>query len=478
MKLLNNIVNWLTSSSARPTRKDGPDLHPIDVAKLTKELHLIEEARRLGEAGIPAPDAQKPAGPESEAIQRIENERQKYATWAVRRLGVINHDLAKRNVAQDINKARQADQEFDRKASTLLTEKDSMLRTLGETARKRQAELDDFKANHQLFREADYPTGAGAVLNVALLVLFVALEGGLNANFFAQGLDTGIIGGATQAMILAAINVSISYFFGKFPARYVYHVSAKWRTVGFVSLFVYFVVVCAIGLGIAHYRDALTEELVDPAKAALDAMLASPFNLRDFFSWMLFFVSLVFGVLSFYDGLKSDDSYPGYSSISKRTQLAIEDYEAELNKLRDSLEKLKDEELEFIEETATRTQTAVAVIASLIDDKKSAQTKLAAAIHDADNSLDALLHKFRTENEVHRKGLPRPAYFNAPPPIRPLNLPNFDTAEDETSLIEQRILVNALVEEMQDIRARIQAAFNQKFDRLKPLVTHFPGKES
>jgi len=36
----------------------------------------------------------------------------------------------------------------------------------------------------------------------------------------------------------------------------------------------------------------------------------------------------------------------------------------------------------------------------------------------------------------------------------------------------------ALLNEEQEIRARIQAAFNREFTRLKALDTHFPRKET
>ena len=37
----------------------------------------------------------------------------------------------------------------------------------------------------------------------------------------------------------------------------------------------------SVGLTIAHFRDALTAELAEPAQAAWSALRASPFDLRD-----------------------------------------------------------------------------------------------------------------------------------------------------------------------------------------------------
>lgn len=477
MGLLERINKWLTTVNIIAPKKGHPDLYPIDVNRLINELNLIEEAQRLGDAGIPAADATVPSGPESAAIQRVEKARQDYVDWAAIRLGVINRDLGRRSITQEINGSRQADREFERKASAHLSERDSLLRNLRDTAMKSKAELKSFRLKHCLTRDANYPTGARSFLGIAGLAFLIVFEGILNSTFFAQGLDTGLIGGALQAMILAALNVTVAYLFGRFTVRYANHVRVGWRALGYLSLFASLVVMVSIGFGIAHFRDALTSEMVDPARTALQVMMANPLQLRDFFSWALFAISVLFGIISLWDGLYSDDLYPGYGAISKRTQRTVEDYEEELNTLREELEELKDEELKALERTVQHSQSVVAVFASLINDKRMTKLRLMTAIRDSDNSLNAVLQKFRTENQIHRKGLPRPVYFDAPPVRRPLQLPDFDTTNNEAVLAEQRELVALLLSEVQDIRARIQAAFNHQFDRLKPLDTNFFNME-
>ena len=476
MGLLKRIEKWLTAASSSHPSKGHPDLYPINVTKLTNELNLLSEAKRLGEAGIPAPDATMPSGPEAAAIQRVEKARQDYVDWAVLRLAILNRDLSKRSITQEINRACQADQEFERKASAHLNEKDTLLRKLRDVAMKSKLELEEFKSKHGLTRDARFPTGAKAFLNYTVLLALVVCEGILNSTFFAQGLDTGLIGGALQAMMLATLNVAIAYFFGRFVVRYINHIKIGWKVLGFLGLFVSLVLMVIIGLGIAHYRDALTSEMVDPARVALQSILTHTLHLRDFFSWALFVISISFGVCSLLDGFFSDDLYPGYGGISKCTQQAVEAYEEELNMLRETLEELKNEELKALELTVQHSQSDVALFSSLIVDKQATKSRLMTALRDADNSLDALLHNFRTENEVYRKDLPRPAYFYARPDLRPLNLPDFDITNDEAALIEQRQLVNVLLSEEQKIRARIQTAFNTQFDQLKPLGTHFFSK--
>lgn len=476
MGLLDRLWNWLTASRPRKLRKAHPDLYPIDVDRIAKDLQLVEHAKRLGEAGLPSAEATVISGPEAAVVQRVEKARQDYVDWGALRLNLLNTELSSRDISKELNRARQADREFERKASALLTEEDSPLRELGEIARKRKAELDTFRAEHHLARDARFPTGSGSFLRYAFLVALVASEALLNARFFAQGLDTGLLGGFTEAGIMAGINVVIAFLLGKFAIPYVNHVRGLHKTLGILGLLAALIITLCIGLGIAHYRDSLTAEVLNPAKAALDAFLAAPLRLADFFSWVLFAISVAFGIAALFDGLYSDDLYPGYGAISRRTQLAIDDYETELNTLRNALEELKTRELEDLDQAIRRAQSDVAVFESLIQDKKMAGSRLSTALIDADNSLDALIKIFRTENELHRNGAKRPVYFDSMPDLRPIEIPSFEAAVEESALQVQRKLVSDLLAEEQDIRAKIQAAFNQQFDRLKPLDSHFSSR--
>ena len=469
--------NWLTTSTVSVHKKGHPDLYPLDVGNLTKELRLLEEGRRLGEAGLPAPDAKILSGPEAATIQRVEKARQDYVDWAVLRFNVLSQNLGRRKVTQSVNRARQADKEFERKASGLFSEKEGLLRKLRETARNRQVELGAFQSRHGLTRQANYLIGSSLFLRYACLFLLIAVEGFLNAKIFAHGLDTGLIGGFIEAVILAMVNVFVAFVFGKYAFRYVWHKDWGCKLLGMLSLLFAAAAIILIGLGIAHYRDSLTNEVTDPARSALQTLLANPINLRDAFSWVLFIISCVFGLASLFDGLYSDDLYPGFGTISKRSQDANDHLEEEMAGLRWGLESLKDDELKTLDQIIQDSQAAIVVLKSLVEDKKSAASRLCNAMQDADNTLDALLGNFRTENELYRNGAARPGYYDSRPELRALISPDFDTEADEVSLSEQSSLVKVFLTEAQQIRASIQESFNHQFDRLKPLNTQFHQSE-
>lgn len=476
MGVMEQFWKWLTATTSRVPQKGHPDLYPLDVAKLTKEINLVEEAKRLGEAGLPASDATALAGVEALIVQRVEKVRQDYTDWAVLRMQVLSQDLAKRNITHVVNRARQADMELERRAGAILADKENQLQGLSETAAKRKSELGHFKTTNGLTRDA-HPPFLGAFLRYSLLALAVLVEGIVNANFFAQGLSTGLIGGFGYAASLAFLNVLAAFFIGKVFVRNIYHRNHLQKSLGALSVAGAIVFMLLIGLVIAHMRDALTAEAVDASRTALETLLATPLSLRDVFSWALLGISIIFASLALLDGLLSDDLYPGYGSISRRAQLAADDYDYELTGLRSELAELKDEQLEALDKEVGESQSSVAVFESLINDKRAASSRLSHALLDADYALEALLRKFRTENELSRAGKQRPVYFDSRPTLRPLPLPDFDTSADEKALAEQRVLVNALLAELQTVRASIQESFTRHFDRLKPLDTLFPSQD-
>lgn len=465
---------WLTSSNGVAPQKAHPDLNPIDVVKLAKELDLQGKASTLGEAGLPSDEQTGLSGPEAAIVQRVERKRQEYVDWASLRLNILSRDLSRWNITAQVNRARQADEEFERKASSLLSEHDASLRRLAEIARSKKDALASFKSLHNLSREAAERTTTGRFFRFSVVIVLILLEAIVNASFFATGLDSGLLGGFFEAGMAATFNVGVAFILGRFAVPYVAHAKAGWKLVGLISMFMALAAICVVALAISHYRDALISEVLNATSVAQHALLSNPLGLTPGSSWGLFAFSVTFALIALIDGVFYDDIYPGYGAVSRRAEEAVLDYEDRLTEVREDLENLKESELRALDRVLEESQAAISAFESTIRDKTSAGLRLQQAVTDADNSLEALLKLFRTENELHRGGAGRPRYFNTYPQLRSLTLPSFDTSADEQVLREQRGLVSSLLAEAQTIRARIQAAFNKQFDRINPLDAHFP----
>lgn len=477
MKIIEWFKNWATKSNRSNPIPRHPDLHPIDIGKISEELRLRQEAARLGTGGIPSSDAQSLTGVESAIVQKVENFRQGYLDWAMSRMNVLSFDLGKLNITSEVNRALNANKEFERKAASLLSENESTLQSLSSSAIKAKEELDRFRKLHNLEREANYPTGARLYMWFSISLMLILLEGVLNAQFFAQGIDTGLLGGLTLGSTAACINVVLAFVFGKFAIKYVHYNNVNFKILGAFFSILALAFILIAGLGIAHFRDALIAEASEPALAAFISMRENIFHLHDIISWALLIVSIFFGLLSMFDGYKTDDPYPGYGEISRKAQLAIDDYESEIENLRAKLEELKNEETSNLDNTLKSSEASVASYQSIISNKEAAALRLATALHNADHSLMALLNEFRSENELHRNGLARPKYFDEKPKLKNLPFPDFSTDSDKENLSVQSEAVEKLRSEMEFIRARIQEAFNHQYDLFKPLTMHYQPVE-
>lgn len=470
MRFWETFKSWLFSKRRQKYKITHPDLYVLDVEELATELGIAEEAKKLGSAGIPAPEAMVLCGIESTIVQRVHKARLDYVDWAQGRLQAINESLIRRDVSPLVVRALQAAQEFARKASSLFAESEALIAKLSESEQKTRSELNAFRQQHTLTRDAQYPSGPASFFRYSLLALLILIEGIANAWFFAQGMTGGLLGGFVAAAAFAFLNLVTAFAFGKFLIRFVLHRQVWGKTLGILATMAALCLMTSISLLIAHYRDALVLDVADPARYAWKTLQQTPFGLNDVFSWLLFGISVFFAIVAVFDGLFSDDLYPGYGRLTRRAKAAHDEFLDEVDGLRKDLGSLKQAEIDSLDESLRQAQSLLAQSADYIGSKKSAESRLAAAISDADHCMQALIKRFRDTNAIYRKGVPVPGYFNQNPPLPPIVVPNFAVAQDEAELAQQTAQLKVLQEEINEIRANIQNAFNREYDRLKPLA--------
>lgn len=478
MRLLSKLWEWIRSRPNRSSKKWHPDLNPIDIKKISTGLNLKDEAKRLGAAGIPRETDQKLSAPEASVVFKIEEARQNYMTWGELRLASLNQELSRKDITQQINQACKANDEFERMAGAELTAKSSILRDLGEVARGRQSELDHFKVENKLKHLPVVPQGNARLLIFVGAFVLVGVEAFLNMSFFAKGLSTGLLGGFVEAGIAAAVNVAASFIFGVCFIRYVHHINPLPKLFGYLAGAAITCFIFTMAFGIAHYRDALVMGADNPMSLGLQTLLASPAGLKENSSWLLFFVSIFFGVIAVYDGYKIDDPYPGYGKAFRLADEAIKDYNAEVEELHDYLDEIKTDMLAQLERTASHSEASVSICQNLIGEKQRCGNDLTNAVAGAENALHALLQEFRNENNISRGDKSPPAYFDTWPKLYELKIPDFSITADEVNLATQRQLLGSFLSELQNIRAQIQTAFNTRFNALKTLDAHFIQPEN
>lgn len=462
------ISEGLTSARRKLSQLANPDLYRIDIDQAARELDLENEARRLAKSGFPLPDQTALSAPEAKAVQRVEKARRDFVQWASVRLNAINEDLARNDVTAAVSDALAADRSFERKSASLIAGHEHLLAELAENAAARERELDDFRSRNAIARPATYPEGGATFARYAILLALIVVEGIANAWFFSQGLESGLIGGFLAAGLFAAVNLVTAFVLGKHGLPLAFHVNPAVKALGILAAVFAVVAMITVGLTIAHFRDALTADAGEPARAAWAALRASPFGLRDIMSWLLFAISVLFAVFALFDGLSSDDRYPGYGAVARRARQARDDYVSELHAVRNALEKLKDEATGMVEANTRDARALVAESETLLREKRWIRTQLETALLDAESCLATLLRIFRDTNQMHRGSLARPAYFDTRPTLQKVAVPDFGSDDDRAALDDQERLVAQLATQAERVRSAIDAAFSAHVERLKP----------
>lgn len=474
MGLLRKFWGWFVASRRSTEPDEHPDINPLDLEELKKELHLAEDAKRLGVAGLPGPDAKQLSAPEMAIVSRLESTRRNYQTWALVKVQHIQDRLTTFDITKVVNRAMQHGDEYERLANAELSDAELELRHRGDLATNHQQELVQFRVANGLSRPAEISSSLRRGIFVLLAIFIVSFEGVINSAFFAKGLDGGLIEGFLFAFVLAVVNFTVACIIGRFGLTYKNHAKPAAKVLGYASFILAFVLMTLIGLMIAHFRDSLSTlgtAQQSVAFLALESMKANPLGLLDIMSWFLFIISIVFAFIGLWEGYSWGDSYPGYEKKQKAAEKATRSYNELVERLRWELAELKERCISNLERDVKDARDGVVKFRSQVKQKSDARLRLDYALNKAENMLGALLTHFRTENELHRKQtqLPKPAYFDSTPPLQSIEFPSFDTSKETEALAQQELLLNELLNKMESIRAQIQSAYDTKFDQVKPL---------
>jgi hypothetical protein len=229
--------------------------------------------------------------------------------------------------------------------------------------KNRLADLEQFKAEHRLSRDAHYP--ASPLLAFGILSILIIVEAGINGVLFADSSDQGLFGGWLEALVLSIANAGAAFLFGRVALPQLHRRGAASKTAALALCVAGFAAIAAINLAGAHYRDFRAEanpepaapavakpetslllsgaKLASPAPAlrkaakpapapppaalpqhplpdngkakereAIAKLFATPFAFGSFLSVFLFAIGLCAAIIAALDGYKFDDPFPGY----------------------------------------------------------------------------------------------------------------------------------------------------------------------
>lgn len=419
----------------RHSYRVAPNHFPqLDTAAISKRMKLEGRGQERGQQNLPFADARMLDDIEQGVVTQIENEKQICLDQVLGHLRTYKDRIAVLGVEQKMFEfdtiARNALSNFKVEVHKGHDELFQLRRDVGRI----ETELDRFRQQNRLERMAHYPDAH--LWHWGVIAIIVLVESVLNGIFLARGDELGLIGGVTQALVIALINVGIGLMAGGGCLPQLVH-RAWWRKIagGFFAIFL-FGLALVFNLAVAHYRDALGGPMPDDAMhSAWTSFVHDPLGVADIQSWLLFMLGLAFSIIALLDGWKMDDPYPGYGRLARKQQLLNDDYAATKKDLLEQLEGIRDEAVNKLNQIATDIQRCKREYESILGARRRLLASLDQHLSHLQQCSNELLTIYREANRRARTA-PAPEYFSTPWVLRPPDLPGdlTDSAVSTTTL--------------------------------------------
>lgn len=472
-RLWQAIRGFLLGTGNRVEDEDEASFPKIDPDKIKADLKVIETARTHGEKGVPDFRDTRLTETEHQIQGTVGKLRAATLKSGERWLTQIQARLDGIDLTKEFNHAIQLGDEFVRKADAILSSADGELQESIKIAKARKEILDQFRADNRLPDAPPKMHGrADHIFKLSVLVIFCAVESFINANFFAQGLAGGFLGGLMMALMAAGLNLVVAFFSG-WALINKNHVNAARKAGGwFAGVFGFAWTVCA-GIIVAYLRYVLPQ--IDDDGANQLALVwqnliahVSPFT--DIEGVALCAITVIFGMVAMRHGYSWQDRYPGYEKVYGTYTEASGNVIDLIQELKERLEEEKQSTISLIELKAQNAEESIRYFKSSMGEKNVAKKKVTEHLILADNTIRALIQAYRYENQLARPAdKPRPDYFNDPVELSGQDFPDFSLESDENRLRIQEEMLRQIRDIVEPTRSKIQSSFTAKFDQLKPL---------
>jgi hypothetical protein len=372
---------------------------------------LAQNGAERGAREEPASDSVVPDDVENAVIERVEAEKNAAHGLFVDEIRTYKERLNGLDFEGRFGAIRQAAPaavtEFRAEAAQGRDELHGLRRHLNDL----ELEAGAFRRSHNLNRTAHWAKGGNLTVKIGVLLALFVFEVFLNGFFLAKGNELGYLGGASEALTFATLNIGVAFLIAVGGVREINHRNPLRKAFGFVALAVYLVLLLAVNLALAHYREVSAELVTDAGQVVLTRLRTMPLGLTDFKSWLLFGLGVLCSLIAFADSFLIFDPYPGYAALEKRRAGAHEAYIRHKNALIGRLLDIRDGAIEILEEANRDLSIRRAEHDSILESRARLVRLFAAHQAHLERALNALLSIYRESNKGLRK-TPPPASFS------------------------------------------------------------------
>lgn len=440
-------------------KDDGiwPPGFALNDKRMAREVDELASA--AGRENLPAPDAPSPDNNETQIESDYREALRTLYAWYQDKLQHEQLLRAQATTTFDVKS-------FEAHYQAALGELTALKATYGvvlTAARKEEQQrflaLRAFRAQRGIMREADYP--AQWHVYRALPAVLVLVEAIANCHFFAIGSTQGLFGGLQEALLVAALNIALSYHVGvalrSLPS------SGMRRLVSGTIGGLYTVGLGLFHLAVGHYRTALAGSNPDSAAfIAIETFTRTPLALTDFHSWVLVLVGMLSGIGAALCGYKADDPSPGYGAITRRYKTAVAAYHRLKEQYLLGIQEAIEAQIETVDHHLEEAKTAMhTYLESLAESRRLILNyNLASAV--IDNKCSAMLRRYRAVNKKVRT-LAEPPYFreelHSPlqDELKALALPDVAELTPDTADFKQAL--DGLQDKVADLKRQLQELY-------------------
>ena len=295
----------------------------FDVRSVAEQLGAEKQGRDDGLTDLPPASASSLSLAESEIVSHFANLVSGSKSSARHFLSNFREQILEVDLPGALDVVRACPRQLEAAFATLEQEhrEDLRDRTLleGEALRS----LKDFKSERGLTRQAKQRQEI--IFQILLFLVFIGLEGGLNAWFFALASDKGLLGGFFTAIVVSIINVTGGFLAGYFAICSLYHKDYMRKALGMLALLVCGLFSISVNLFAGHYRSALEKDPLSAVNVAVSSFKSNWLGIDSVQGWILcafgLLLAIVFAIKSFY----YDDPYPGYGEKFREHRKAKEE---------------------------------------------------------------------------------------------------------------------------------------------------------
>lgn len=436
-----------------PAPVTAPDLAAISTYQLSQSLQAGPRGARDALDNYPPAHSASPSQTEATLRSRV-----------VELHGALRQEVSKRldRVAGEVLALREHVTEerylaqlraVDSSIRSALAQKGGTLERLVHEALKARRNYVHFNYANRLTSDPQAEPGA---VTLAFLVVPLVIESLLNAVFFAEASEFGLVGGAATAVIISVVNVALGFLLGFWPARYCRHAKAShlfWAlplygaVIGLILLF---------NLAVGHYRELLMADPDAASHRVLARLVDAPWAVQDLKSVALVLIGCVIASFAAHKGFSAFGSYPGQVCAYGRWREHSDAVDTERRRLDADLTP----ELELLRRSVDGYRdacaTALLKLQQLRASADSLRDQYVNRINQLRTARDAVASEYREANFAVRSDMP-PAYFS-----RRLVIPEVDGPADLCAYENVVQMIGDVEHQLQQMPSLIEAKLKEQ----------------